>query len=233
MRNEAAAVFPRPCVALVFDLDGVLTDTAHTHYQAWKRLADELGVAFDQRINERLKGVDRMASLEIILERAARDYSPEEKRALAERKNGYYVQRVQDYGPQDLFTGVRELLDAARATGLKLGLASASRNAPLLLQRLGIAAQFDYVADAARIARAKPDPEIFLTAAAGLGVAPALCIGVEDAAAGIAAIHAAGMAAIGIGSARELAAADAVLACIADLELSQFVLPAAARAAPA
>lgn len=217
------AVFPRVCHALIFDLDGVLTDTAHTHYRAWKRLADEIGVPFDLQVNERLKGVDRMASLEIILERASRSYSADEKRALADTKNGYYVQEIASVGPQDLFDGVREVLDAARAAGLKLGLASASRNAPALLQKLGIADCFDYIADAGRIVRAKPDPAIFLDVAAALGVPAHRCIGVEDAAAGIEAIHAAGMAAIGIGDARALRHADAVIPRIADFDLRTFV----------
>lgn len=217
------AVFPRACQALIFDLDGVLTDTAHTHYRAWKRLADGIGVPFDLQVNERLKGVDRMASLEIILERAPRAYSADEKRALADTKNGYYVQEIAKVGPQDLFDGVRGGLDAARAAGLKLGLASASRNAPALLQKLGIADCFDYIADAGRIVRAKPDPAIFLDVAAALGVPAHLCIGVEDAAAGIEAIHAAGMAAIGIGDARALRHADAVIPRIADFDLRTFV----------
>ncbi|MCP1582714.1 beta-phosphoglucomutase [Pseudoxanthomonas mexicana] len=217
------AVFPRVCHALVFDLDGVLTDTAHTHYRAWKRLADEIGVPFDLQVNERLKGVDRMASLEIILERASRSYSADEKRALADTKNGYYVQEIASVGPQDLFDGVRDVLDAARAAGLKLGLASASRNASALLQKLGIADCFDYIADAGRIVRAKPDPAIFLDVAAALGVPAHRCIGVEDAAAGIEAIHAAGMAAIGIGDARALRHADAVIPRVADFDLRTFV----------
>ena len=219
------AAFPRACRALVFDLDGVLTDTAHTHYRAWKRLADEIGVPFDLQVNERLKGVDRMASLEIILERASRAYSADEKRALADTKNGYYVQEIANVGPQDLFDGVREVLDAARAAGLKLGLASASRNAPALLEKLGIADCFDYIADAGRIVRAKPDPAIFLDVAAALGVPAHLCIGVEDAAAGIEAIHAAGMAAVGIGDARALRHADAVIPRIAEFDLRTFVSP--------
>lgn len=217
------AVFPRVCHALIFDLDGVLTDTAHTHYRAWKRLADEIGVPFDLQVNERLKGVDRMASLEIILERASRSYSADEKRALADTKNGYYVQEIASVGPQDLFDGVCDVLDAARAAGLKLGLASASRNAPALLQKLGIADCFDYIADAGRIVRAKPDPAIFLDVAAALGVPAHRCIGVEDAAAGIEAIHAAGMAAIGIGDARALRHADAVIPRVADFDLRTFV----------
>ncbi|KAF1712705.1 beta-phosphoglucomutase [Pseudoxanthomonas kalamensis DSM 18571] len=219
------AVFPRQCRALIFDLDGVLTDTASTHYRAWKRLADEIGVPFDRKVNERLKGVDRMASLEIILERAERGYSDEEKQALAARKNTYYVAEIEHVTPADLFEGVERLLAEARARGLKLGLASASRNAAALLQRLGIADRFDYVADAARIRNAKPDPEIFLTVANALGVAPAQCIGVEDAAAGIVAIRDAGMPAVGIGDPVELAQADRVLPSLAAFRLEDFVLP--------
>lgn len=225
MRAETSGVFPRPCGALIFDLDGVLTDTADTHYRAWKRLADEIGVPFDRRINERLKGVDRMASLDIVLERAGRAYDDREKLLLAERKNGYYRDAIAGITPDDLFPGVRELLADARRHGLRLGLASASRNAAALLERLDIADRFDCIADAALVKRAKPDPEIFLAAAAGLKVDPALCIGIEDAAAGVRAIHAAGMAAIGIGDAIELGAADAVLPTIADLRLSRFVVP--------
>ncbi|RDZ28365.1 beta-phosphoglucomutase [Lysobacter silvisoli] len=219
----AAATFPRPAQALIFDLDGVLTDTAHTHYQAWKRLADEIGVPFDETVNLRLKGVDREASLAIILERATREYGAEERHTLAERKNGYYRAAIEQVGPQDLFPGVLALLDAARARGLKLGLASASKNAPALLRRLGIADRFDYVADAGAIARAKPNPEIFLSVARALGVAPQTCIGIEDAAAGIAAIRAAGMPAVGIGAPADLPGADAWLPAIAAFDLNAFV----------
>lgn len=217
------ACFPRPCQALIFDLDGVLTDTAHTHYAAWKKLADEIDAPFDPAVNERLKGVDRMASLEIILERAPRVYNTDEKAALAARKNAYYVAAIAEVTPRDLFAGVRELLAQARARGLKLALASASRNATALLARLGIDDDFDYIANAARVTRAKPDPEIFLTAAAGLDVAPKACIGIEDAAAGIRAIKSAGMPAIGIGDAATLAQADLVLPDIAALRLAQIV----------
>jgi beta-phosphoglucomutase len=218
-----AAAFPRPCRALIFDLDGVLTDTAHVHYVAWKRLADEIGVPFDETVNRRLKGIDRMASLDILLERADRGYDAAEKSALAERKNGYYRDAIERFGPDDLFDGVRTLLADARHRGLRIALASASRNAGLLLERLGIADAFDVVVDAARIARAKPAPDIFLAAATALGIAPNACIGIEDAAAGVAAIRAAGMAAIGIGDAHELAAADAVLPAIGALRLDDFI----------
>jgi len=220
---SARANFPRPARALIFDLDGVLTDTANLHYQAWKQLADELNLPFDRKTNERLKGVDRMASLAMILEHGGREYSAEERLALAERKNGYYLAAIETLGPQDVFPGARKVLNQARAAGLKTALASASRNAPRLLQKLGLSDCFDAIADARQIRRGKPDPEIFLTAAAALGVPPAHCIGIEDAAAGIDAIHAAGMAAIGIGSRAQLPKADCVLADIGAFELEHFV----------
>ncbi|HEY0231654.1 MAG TPA: beta-phosphoglucomutase, partial [Dokdonella sp.] len=220
-----AGVFPHAFKALIFDLDGVITDTARMHYIAWKRLADEIGVAFDEQVNERLKGVDRDASLEIILERSPRTFDAAEKHAMAERKNGYYRAGLVDVGPQHLLPGALDVLRATRAAGLRTGLASASKNAALILARLGIAELFDYVADANRIARAKPDPEIFLTVAHELGVAAADCLGIEDAAAGVAAIKAAGMAALGIGEAGVLAQADAVLPGLDVFRIEDFVSP--------
>jgi len=201
----------QPFAAVIFDLDGVLTDTAMVHFHAWKRLADELGIAFDRSINRRLKGIDRMASLDILLERAGRPFDRHEKAVLAERKNGYYREEIARFTPADLLPGARAVLDALRAAGVRVGLASASRNAPMLLGRLGIADRFDFIADPAQVAAGKPDPAIFLAAAEGLGVPPHACLGIEDAAAGIAAIKAAGMVALGIGDRRELAGADAVL----------------------
>lgn len=218
------SVFPCRCEALIFDLDGVLTDTARMHYLAWKRLADEIGVPFDETVNQRLKGIDRAASLRIILERSHRRYDAAELRVLAERKNGYYLEAIAGFGPGDLFPGVDELLLSARRAGLRLALASASRNAPLLLRRLGIGDAFDAIADPAT-ATPKPAPDLFLAAAAALGVDPRHCIGIEDAAAGIAAIHAAGMAAVGIGEAEELPQADMVCPAISELRLEAIVAP--------
>lgn len=221
--TASSATFPRACRALIFDLDGVLTDTAHVHYRAWKRLADELGIAFDEIVNRRMKGVDRMGSLEILLEAAPRVYGDAEKQALAERKNAYYREAIADFGPDDLFPGAGELLRAAKVAGLRLGLASASRNAPALLRSLGIGELFDTIADPAQ-AQPKPHPDLFLAAAAALDVDPGDCIGIEDAASGIAAIKAAGMAAVGIGDADELQGADRVLPAIAQLALETLVI---------
>jgi len=211
-----------PLKAVVFDLDGVIADTAVVHHAAWKRLAGEIGVPFDDATGERMKGVDRRGSLEILLQAAARAYPEAEKQALAARKNDYYREQIEHFGPQDLLPGARAAIEAVRQAGLKVALASASRNAGLLLERLGIAGLFDAVVDANRISRSKPDPEIFLAAASALGVAPEECIGVEDAAAGIASIHAAGMAAVGIGQAQALAEADLVLPSMATFDIRTF-----------
>ena len=219
----AGVVATTPLKAVVFDLDGVLADTAVLHRAAWQQLADEIGAPLDEATAGRMKGVDRRGSLDILLERAPRSYSEAEKVALAARKNSCYVELIGRLGPQDLLPGARAAVESVRRAGLKTALASASRNAPQLLDRLGIAALFDYAVDAGRIARSKPDPEIFLAAASGLGVAPEECLGVEDAAAGIAALHAAGMAAVGIGRAQELDKADVLLPDIAAFDISRFI----------
>lgn len=216
------AAAPTEPKAVIFDLDGVLADTAVLHRAAWEQLAGEIDAPFDEAIAERMKGVDRMGSLEILLERAPRRYGDAEKAELAARKNARYVEFVERLDPRHLLPGARAAVESVRAAGLKTALASASRNAPRLIERLGIAGLFDYVVDASRVARSKPDPEIFLAAAAGLGLAPADCLGVEDAAAGIASIHAAGMAAIGIGRADALADADVLLPDIAAFDIDRI-----------
>lgn len=217
------AAAPSPLKAVVFDLDGVLADTAVLHRAAWQQLADEIGAPLDEVTAGRMKGVDRRGSLDILLEHAPRSYDEAEKEVLAARKNAHYVELIGRLGPQDLLPGARAAVESVRRAGLKTALASASRNAPQLLERLGIATLFDCVVDAGRIARSKPDPEIFLAAARGLGLAPEECLGVEDAAAGIAALHAAGMAAVGIGHAQELDQADVLLPDIAAFDISRFI----------
>lgn len=217
--------FPRPFKAVIFDLDGVLADTAHLHHAAWKQLATENGIPFDESLNERLKGVDRDTSLELVLGDLANRYTKQQKQELADRKNAYYRASIAQFGPQHLLPGAYRALLEARTAGLKIGLASASRSAQELVQRLGVADFFDHIADAARSARPKPDPEIFLGVAAALGVTPAECLGVEDASAGVAAIKSAGMVALGIGDARVLAAADAVLPDLSSFDLVDFVSP--------
>jgi beta-phosphoglucomutase len=206
--------------AVIFDLDGVITDTAHYHYLAWKRLAESQGVHFDQAFNENLKGIDRIGSLELILASSARQYTQAEKLALADQKNRHYQQLIATMSAADLLPGAVAALDAVRAAGLRIGLASVSKNAFTVLERLGITDKFDYVVDAATIARGKPDPEIFLKAARELGVAPADCLGVEDAVAGVASIKSAGMFALGIGQPSVLTQADAVIPSLSQFELA-------------
>jgi beta-phosphoglucomutase len=208
--------------AVVFDLDGVITDTAHYHYLAWKRLAEGEGVPFDAAFNEELKGVDRMGSLELILARGTRVYTHEEKLALADAKNRHYQALIATMTPADLLPGALEALAAVRAAGLKTGLASVSRNAFTVLERLGIRDRFDVVVDAARIANSKPHPEIFLTAARLLEVEPTDCLGVEDAVAGVASIKGAGMVAVGVGRAEVLTRADRVIASLAAFRLDDY-----------
>ncbi len=213
------------CRAVLFDLDGVLADTAALHFRAWRRLAADLGVTLAPEVNERLKGVARMAALEIVLAETGRRFSEAEKAELAARKNACYRALIRDLGPHDLLPGARAALAACRARGLAIALASASRNAPLLLERLGIASFFDFVADAGAVCHAKPAPDIFLAAAKGLGVPPECAIGIDDAVAGVAAIRAAGMRAIGVGDPAVLAAADIVIPSLAAFDPDRHLSP--------
>jgi beta-phosphoglucomutase len=208
--------------AVIFDLDGVITDTAHYHYLAWKRLAESQGVAFDEAFNEQLKGIDRMGSLDLILAGAPRAYSPAEKLALADTKNRHYQQLIATMSSSDLLPGAVAALDAVRAAGLPVGLASVSKNAFAVLEMLGIRDRFDVVVDAALLANSKPHPEIFLTAARELGAAPADCLGVEDAVAGVASIKAAGMYALGIGDPAVLTQADRVIPGLDHFQLADY-----------
>ena len=208
--------------AVIFDLDGVITDTAHYHYLAWKRTADSIGAPFDEAFNEQLKGVDRMGSLRLILARAPRSFSEEEQLALADAKNRHYQELIATMTPRDLLPGALAALEAVRAAGLRIGLASVSKNAFTVLDRLGIRDRFDDVVDADTIRNSKPHPEIFLTAAEHLGVAPADCLGVEDAAAGVAAIKDAGMVAVGVGSPDVLHRADRVIRSMEEFDLSAY-----------
>ncbi|EKS1845214.1 beta-phosphoglucomutase [Cronobacter muytjensii] len=188
--------------AVIFDLDGVITDTAHLHFVAWRQVAADIGISIDETFNQQLKGISRMGSLERILTFGGKDgqFSAAEKAALAARKNACYVDSLRSLTPQAVLPGIAELLPALREAGIGIGLASVSLNAPAILRALGLADAFDFCADAARLTRSKPDPEIFLAACAGLGVRPERCIGVEDAQAGIDAINACGMIAVGIGA---------------------------------
>lgn len=185
--------------ALIFDLDGVLTDTAECHYLAWQRLADELSIPFDRERNQLLRGIGRLESLEIILEKSERAFTSSEKSELAARKNDYYKSLILEITPQEILPGMRDLLGQLRGRGIKAALASASANAPAILTRLGITHLLDYVVDPTMLKAGKPAPDIFIEAARGLGVNVRNCIGIEDAHAGIQSIKSAGMFAVGIG----------------------------------
>lgn len=209
--------------AVIFDLDGVLTDTAIYHYHAWKALADELGVDFNKQDNEQLKGVDRLGSLRWLAAKGGLTLSAEQEAQLMQQKNQHYLQLIDHMSAADLYPGVAELFAELRENNIKIGLASASKNAAFVVQRLGIATDFDFVADANLVANSKPDPEVFLLAAQGLKAKPGYCIGVEDAVAGVEAINRAGMLAVGIGSASVLTGARQVYDCVADLKLSALM----------
>jgi beta-phosphoglucomutase len=208
--------------AAIFDLDGVLVDTARYHYRAWKRLASELGFGFSERDNERLKGVSREQSLEILLDVGGMTTTLAERCALAARKNGYYVESLADLSDADLMPGARDCLIRLCHAGIPVALASASRNACRVLARLEIAHLFSTIVDGARVHQAKPNPALFLLAAAELGEAPADCVVFEDAETGIEAAHAAAMHAVGIGNPAVLARADDVFPDLAHCDLQAF-----------
>ena len=179
--------------AVIFDLDGVIVSTDDCHYRAWKKMADEEGIYFDREINNRLRGVSRMASLEIVLEKANREYSEKEKQEMAERKNNYYKELICELTPNDILTGVTEKLDELKENGIKIAIGSSSKNTPIILKQIGLNKYFDAVSDGNNITHSKPDPEVFLKAAEMLGIAPENCMIVEDADAGIEAGKRAGM----------------------------------------
>lgn len=197
--------------AAIFDLDGVIADTARFHYLSWKGIATDEGFDIPAVVDDRVKGVDRMTSLNIVLEYAARTYSAAEKDALAARKNERYIELITSLTPDDVLPGARELLEQLQRANIGTALASASRNAIAVLEALQLMDLFDYIADANFITHPKPHPEIFLTAAQGLKAEPAQCVGFEDAAAGVTAIKSAGMFAVGVGSATLLREADLIV----------------------
>lgn len=210
--------------ALIFDLDGVLTDTAKYHYLAWKKLADELGYYFDEDINELLKGVSRINSFEIILEKnnATDRFTAGEKEDLANKKNDYYKEMIEQLTPNDILPGIVSFITDARNNGVKCAVASISKNASRVLELLEISDLFDYIADAALVKKPKPDPEIFLTCANALGFDPTECIGVEDAQAGIESIHAAGMLSVGINVTVTSIMPDVVLKSTSELDFEKI-----------
>lgn len=209
-----------PVLAVIFDLDGVIVDTAHYHFLAWKRLAKELGIDLTEQQNERLKGVSRMHSLEIILSLGGVTLSDHEKEKMANRKNSWFVDYVERMAPEEIFPGVKQLIHELKARGIKIGLASASKNAKTVIQLLHIQNEFDAVVDGTMITHSKPHPEIFLLAAHKLNVEPKHCVVFEDAEAGVEAALAAGMRCVGVGSPAQLHKANKVVAKTGEFKIS-------------
>ena len=201
----------------IFDLDGVIVSTDGLHYLAWKKMADKEGIYFDEEINNRLRGVSRMASLEIVLERASRAYSEEEKVALATYKNDVYRELLKSLTPEDILPGVTAVLNGLRSRGYKLAIGSSSKNAKFILKQLGLEGYFDAISDGTNITRSKPDPQVFQMAAQFLNLRPEECLVVEDAVAGIDAAKDGGFAAAGLGEAAEYGRTDHPLNTFGDL----------------
>ena len=197
--------------ALIFDLDGVIVDTAKYHYLAWKELVDELGFEFTKKHNERLKGVSRMRSLDILLEIGELNFDDKTKHKFAEQKNKRYVEYILKMTPDEILPGVINFIKEAKNKGLKIALGSASKNAMTILKQIDLVKYFDAIIDGTKVSKAKPDPEVFLKGAESLGVKPAECIVFEDAAAGIEAAINGGMKCVGIGSENNLSKADLVI----------------------
>lgn len=204
--------------AVIFDLDGVICFTDRFHYQAWKALADRLGIYFDEKINDHLRGVSRMASLDIILERSDKAYTQEEKEAFATEKNDTYRELLKNMGPDDLTDEVKDTLVELRNRGYKLSIGSSSKNTKFILGQIGLGDFFDAIADGTDITHSKPDPEVFLISAKKIGIDPADCAVVEDAKSGIEAAKAAGMTALSLfGDAKGCGLEDYDLASFCDL----------------
>ena len=207
-------------IGFIFDLDGVITDTAKFHYQAWKALADSLGISIDETFNETLKGISRMDSLDRILAHGHREnaFTPAEKEALAQQKNDHYVQLLEHLTTEDVLPGVVPLLQQAQARHIPCAVASASKNAPLILEKLGVRA---YFADS--LSKGKPDPEIFLAAADSIGVLPQNAIGFEDAQSGIDGLKAAGIYAVGLSASQPLIGADMQVSEMTELSVDALL----------
>ena len=208
-----------------FDLDGVITDTAKFHYVAWKELADSIGITIDLQFNEQLKGISRMDSLERILAYGGKenDYTAEQKEEMAADKNANYVKLLDDLSPADLLPGVKAFLDAAKEMNVPCSLASASKNAPFILKKLGVYDYFDAIVDPATLKKGKPDPEIFVRAAELIHIDPSEAVGFEDAQAGIEGIKGAGMYAVGVEGNEPLTEADKTNKSFEELNVSDLL----------
>ena len=212
-------------IGFIFDLDGVITDTAKFHYQAWKALADSLGIPIDETFNETLKGISRMDSLDRILAHGHREnaFIPAEKEALAQQKNDHYVQLLEHLTKEYVLPGVVPLLQQAQARHIPCAVASASKNAPLILEKLGVRAYFATIVDPDSLSKGKPDPEIFLAAADSIGVLPQNAIGFEDAQSGIDGLKAAGIYAVGLSASQPLIGADMQVSEMTELSVDALL----------
>lgn len=208
--------------ACLFDLDGVVVDTAKYHYVAWKELANELGFEFTEEHNERLKGVSRMRSLDILLEIGGVEVSDSEKEKMATRKNDHYVSLISKMTPDEILPGVEDFFKSIQKQGLKIALGSASKNAPTILKQIDMEHYFDAIVDGNSISKAKPDPEVFLRGAELLNVQPNECVVFEDAQAGVEAAKAGGMFCIGVGEESVLNEADFVIGSFNEMSLDRL-----------
>lgn len=204
--------------AVIFDLDGVLVTTDELHFEAWKALAEELGITgFTKDDNARQRGVSRMASLEVVLEKTEKNFSDEEKLVLADKKNTRYVESLDSLSPSDALDGVNEFIAYLKDNGIRTAIGSASKNTPIILDKTDLADKFDAISCGLDTTKSKPDPEVFLIAADKLGIAPEQCVVIEDSNAGIEAAKAGGMYAVAIGEAEHNAKADISVSSVNDL----------------
>jgi len=211
----------REIKAFIFDLDGVLVDTAEFHYRGWKRLADEEGIPFDRKANEALRGIPRRESLLLILQ--GRSFPEVKIQEMMERKNRYYVEFIQEITPYDMLPGALELLQDIRRSGLKSAIGSASKNTCQVVDKLGIEPLIDAISDGYSVENPKPAPDLFLHVAGQLGLPPALCVVVEDATAGVQAAIAGGFLSIGLGPMERVGAADLVFPSLEGVHLQQIL----------
>jgi len=207
--------------AFIFDLDGVLVDTAEYHYLGWKRLADEEGIPFNRKDNEALRGIPRRESLLLILK--GRKFPEEKIQEMMERKNRYYVEFIQSVTPEDMLPGSLELLHEIHAAGMKVGIGSASKNTCTVVDKLGISPLVDAISDGYSVEKQKPAPDLFLHTASQLGLAPPECVVVEDATAGVLAARAGGFLSIGLGPTERVSMADLVLPSLEGMHLEQIL----------
>lgn len=207
----------------LFDLDGVIVETAISHYQAWKRMANELGFDISEEFNEKLKGVSRTESLEIILNHGGVELSEAKKIELATKKNEWYLELVSQMTVKDILEGIPEFFEQIKQTDIKIGLGSVSKNAKMILEQVGLIEQFDVIIDGTKISKGKPDPEVFLKGAEELGFAPNECLVFEDAVAGVQAAKNAGMKAVGIGKPEVLTQADVVYPNLEGVKIDEIL----------